>query len=421
MVQSKRTEVLGRWPTPAGWKSYILSDVITEDKPETGDAKAQKKLINDAGTVTIIFSGDLQDTKEIRTSNRITQKDADALNPFTGRKLLVAAARETTMGRVGILSRDQTAVINNVVHIITPNEKLILLDFLFYYFLLQQTRTYLQEELAPNSTYIPPEIMATARVVVPPLSEQQRIVERIEALTHDIEKCRTLLRIQREDILTVLEQTLSEAFSLARVKTWSVAIQIRKLLNITASQQKAGEKAYENYPYIQIKNIEQFTGRLLDLKSVRESNLPENRPFSVLENAHGTMLYASNTENSQPGRVSILQLNEAACHTDLFPLVMLQKSSVHVLPDFIYWSLLARTPTAVDTGMRLGDVKVTKTRLFNAVLPFPANAHEQTAIVNHLNAVRDTVRKIREKQDEEQQRLDQMKQHILEKAFRGLL
>ena len=263
--------------------------------------------------------------------------------------------------------------------------------------------------------------MATAKVVVPPLPEQQRIVERIEALTHDIEKCRTLLRIQREDTLTVLEQTLSEAFSLTHVKTWSLEIQLRKLLNITASQQKAGEKVYENYPYIQTKNIEQFTGRLLDLKSVGESNLPGNRVLSVLENAHDTILYTSNTGNSQPGRVSILQLNQAACHADLFPLVMLPQDSVHVLPDFIYWSLLARTPTAVDTGMRLGDVKVTKTRLFNAVLPFPTNLNEQTAIVNHLNTVRDTVRKIREKQDEEQQRLDQLKQHILEKAFRGLL
>ena len=153
VIQVKPSEVPGRWPTPADWKWYTLSDVITGGEPEIGNPGAQEKLINDAGTVTIIFSGDLQDTKEIQTSNRITQKDAARLKTFTGRKLLIAAARDTTMGKVGILSKDQTAVINNVVHIITPSEKYILLDFLFYYFLLQQTRTYLKEQIGPKSSY----------------------------------------------------------------------------------------------------------------------------------------------------------------------------------------------------------------------------------------------------------------------------
>lgn len=425
MVWSGQAEVPGRWPTPANWRWCTLSDVIINGKPEPGDARAKENLINDAGTLTIIFSGDLQNTKEIQATNKITLKEAKTLKlkQFTGRKLLVAGARQT-MGRSGILGKGQTATINNVVHIITPDERYILLDFLFYYFLLQQTRSYLQKELAPNSSSISPDIMATAKVVVPSLPEQQRIIDRIEALTYDLEKSRTLLLSQEKATLTVLEQALTEVFSAQRISGWFRVVPIYALLTITSPQQRAGEQAYKNYPYIQTENIEPLTGRLLNLENIAANNLSENRKLYIMKNAYDILLYAPDKLEgsfSSIRKASMLQLEGAACHTDLFPLTILPQNPVSVLSDFIYWSLVACTPTSIGAGIRLGNVNITQTRLFNSFLPFPSNLHEQMAIVNQLNAVQDAIRKIREKQDEAKERLDQMKQNILEKAFRGLL
>lgn len=425
MVWSGQAEVPGRWPTPASWRWCTLSDVVINGKLESGDARAKENLINDAGTLTIIFSGDLHNTKEILTTQKITLKEATKLKlkQFPGRKLLVAGARQT-MGRVGILDKGQTATINHVVHIIDPDERYMLLDFLFYYFLLQQTRSYLQQELAPNSSSFSSDIMATAQVVVPPLSEQQRIVDRIEALTYDLEKARTLLLAQEQATLIVLEQALTEIFAARRTSEWFCEAPVEALLAINAPQHRAGDQMYEHYPYILAENIEPLTGRLLNLKSMTAHNLPENRKLFILEKANALLLYAPDKPENRAAfirKVSRPQLEKAACHTNLFPLAILPQNAESVLADFIYWSLVACTPIDARTGRRLGDVTITRTRLFKSLLPFPSELHEQMAIVNQLNAIQETICKIRAKQDEAKEQLEQMKQNILEKAFRGLL
>jgi restriction endonuclease S subunit len=220
----ERTEVQGRWPTPGHWKWYALSDVLNVD-PRTGkrivqgDPPAKKELVNDAGTVPMILSGNLRDTREVHTNNRILQKDVDSRNlrMWDKRVLLVAAAREN-MGRVGIFAGGQSMTINNVVHVLDPDKDVMLLDFLFYYFLLDKTRKYLREELAPGKkTYISPEELGEAAVVTPPLREQQRIVDRIEALIYDFDRCLSLLEEQRDDMDAVMELLTRQSGSAARL------------------------------------------------------------------------------------------------------------------------------------------------------------------------------------------------------------
>jgi type I restriction enzyme S subunit len=133
------------------------------------------------------------------------------------RVLLVAAAREN-MGRVGIFAGGQPMTINNVVHVLDPSKDVMLLNFLFYYFLLYKTRTYLREELAPGKkTYISPDELGKAEVVVPPLREQQRIVDRIEALIYDLDHCLSLLEKQRDDTSAVMELLAKQTESAARL------------------------------------------------------------------------------------------------------------------------------------------------------------------------------------------------------------
>jgi restriction endonuclease S subunit len=426
-IESERWKV-PRWTVPDGWQWCSLSDVILGGEPEIGDAKATQALINDAGTIPLIQSGDLKNRKEIQTSNKITQSEAKKLNHLIrGKKrvILMAAARET-MGRVGILdlAAGQTVAANIVVQTITPNEDIILRDFLFYYFLLRHTRNYIQNDLAPGSTYIPPDITATARVIVPPLVEQQRIVERIEALIQDIERYQRLLEKKSEDTLNSFYYAINETFAPTRVKAWINAIQVDKLLSVTDNNKqkhKADDQAYEqyrDYPYIQARTIEPLTGRLGDLQmsKMQKSIL---KTFVALDDAQETILLDPDSTNegiTSKIRAVFLQLDQIVYHPKLFHLTIRQQADVQ--PEFIFWSLLARTP--LSDGLRFGDITLTSGRLKKAILPF-AQQSEQTAIVNHLNSIHRLICEIQEKQDNQQKQLEYLKQNILEKAFRGLL
>jgi type I restriction enzyme, S subunit len=427
LTQEELIEVQGRWPTPASWKWYTLADITKDSRVELGDAHAQEKLISDIGTVPLILEQDLRDRKEIHATRYITQSAANILSKMIpGRALLVAAAREETMGRVGILDENQVAAMSHVIKVIYPNNQLINLDFLFHYFLLQQTRRYLTEELAPNSTSISPKVLARAKVVVPPLPEQKRLVERIELLTHDVEMCLDLLHKQRKNTLTIIALALRNTFSPSVISTWEGATQGKELFDLSDNLHRVQELLSEaspanNYPYIHAQTIEPFTGRLLDLKTVKASDLNAERSLNILEDAQNMIVYApANNGSSQQStnRACILSKDKMVCHSGLFALALRRQYGVHVLPAFLFWSLLADTLTLGEK--RLGGMNIKKKHLLDASLPYP-ELNEQTRIVNHLNTLQHTVMKMREKQDEETQRLGQIKQTILEKAFRGML
>jgi restriction endonuclease S subunit len=245
------TKATGRWETPESWQWCLLPDV-TIRKPELGDTFAQLKYISDEGNIPLIQSADVGNSKEISPSNKISLQAAEGdkgspLKLFTGKQLLVTIARET-MGRVSILNTDQQVAINNAVVIISPDENRVLLDFLYYYFLMNLTRSYLKERVAPERTYSKPDIMDEVKVVVPPKQDQQRILQRIEALSLGIETSRHQLVPIRSEIPTIIEQAIINTFTPLRVNNWTGRSTLRELLGDQFAQwPRQIPLSYEHY------------------------------------------------------------------------------------------------------------------------------------------------------------------------------
>jgi restriction endonuclease S subunit len=243
------TEVQGRWEVPQGWHWDPLSSVTMTGIPELGHTQAQRDHISDEGTVPLIQSEDVKNIKEIIIRNKITQKavkDYD-IKLFTGRKLLVTVARQT-MGRVGILNTEEPTAINNAVSIITPNEDVILLDFLYYYFLMERTRAYLKIEIVPDQSYASTTRMGQVQVVVAPMRDQRRILQRIRALLQDIKRCHDLLDTIQVDTLSVINKAITDTFTARRINEWPNRETLQALLgNDSALPSNLPLLTYEHY------------------------------------------------------------------------------------------------------------------------------------------------------------------------------
>jgi type I restriction enzyme S subunit len=417
------TEVTGRWEAPRGWHWYQLSDIIKTNLPEIGDRFARQEFISDEGTVPLLQSGDIKNSKVVSSKFNISLEDAQVakgsdLKLFRGRYLLVTVARET-MGRVGILDTDQQTAINNAVSIITPDENVVLLDFLYYYFLMRRTRRYLRETLVPDRPYASRTMMGRVKIPVPPMQEQQHILDRIEALTRDIERSRVLLRRMRENSLAIMRQAVAQFLARTRREQWADKISLGNLIQVHPDPQPYSEESpYAHYLYIGSQQIEPLTGRLPEQKTAVQSHIQERR-IRVLDNARGIILYDSSRPKDRQfklSRATMLQVPQAVCHTDLLPLVM--HTQDQVLPRFLLWSLLAETVTL--NGCKLEDATITKRNITQALLPVPTK-HEQEYISNHLDSIQHSINKMLEKQEQDLQQLDELEQSILERAFRGQL
>ncbi len=207
MTRSELIEVPGRWDVPTGWHWYLLSAVTTTGLPELGDTFARKEFISDEGTTPLVQATDVINTKKVLLRNKISLDAAQKskrspLKLFKERNLLVTVARDS-MGRVGILDTTEKTAINNAVVIISPDERIVLLEFLYYYFLMSLTRSYLRSWVVPEQHYASIEDMGKVKVVVPPVSEQRSILQRIEALSQDIRRSRELLAGMQAERLTI--------------------------------------------------------------------------------------------------------------------------------------------------------------------------------------------------------------------------
>ena len=85
-------------------------------------------------------------------------------------------------------------------------------DYLFYCFREKAIRTRVINEIR-TKTEITKEGIRRIMIPVPPEEEQKRIVQRIEALMHDVERGHALLRQMQEDTEQLLKRTITESFS----------------------------------------------------------------------------------------------------------------------------------------------------------------------------------------------------------------
>lgn len=402
-----------QWTLPTTWEWKSLADIATT---KAGSVKAVTALTTNDGTVPLVLSGDLKNSKKIETDRRIHEADLapKGIKLFTKGQLLLATIGSTA-GAVGILDFD--AALNKAIFAIAPNEKDIRLDFLFYYFRTRSTYSYIKSALTGSAQqHISIPDVRLMQIPVPiSLEEQRRIVLRIEALIQDIQRSRILLEKMHSDVQQTLERELVDIFTSPATKKWANRAALRKLLKIKSNRQSIQHPIYQQYPFIDTQSIEPIMGRISNYLTLAEKKASEDQKKYVVENEPELILCAKS--HPEQHRVAMLNLERAICNTSIYLLSITEKQLLH--PRFLMWSLIA-APLEQFSRVAAGINMIAGNILLSYELQFPS-MNEQRYIISRLDQIQQSTVQIRTLLFDNIQKTEKVEIEILEKAFRGEL
>jgi type I restriction enzyme S subunit len=257
---------------------------------------------------------------------------------------------------------------------------------------------------------IKPELFLTIKIPLPPLTEQRRIVVRIEALARRVAEGQSLRREASEETETLISSALYHIFEVNNLHWKKMAMPEAVAINDRQVDPTLSE--YSNLPHISGKNIQSKTCKLLPYRTAQEDGIgSSNYLFSP-----NTILYSKIRPYL---RKAIYVDFKGVCSADIYPIKVI---SPELEPRFVMWSMIANpfTKYANDLSGRTRMPKLNRKQLFAFTLVYPP-LEEQRRLVAYLDGLQAQVVQLRAHQEETQKELSALMPSILDKAFKGEL
>ncbi len=247
------------------------------------------------------------------------------------------------------------------------------------------------------------------QIPLPPLSEQRRIVARIQELAAKIEEARGLRRKAGEKGEALIKAAYKKIFE--NLKSCQ-QLPLNKITTEGGQQIQASQKEYFDYPYLSLENIEAHSGRILEYRTCQEAEI---RGSAVLFRTND-VLYSK----LRPYLNKVVTPSFEGCATT--ELVILRPDATIV--DRNYLAAFLRNPQVVkETVANSAGTKMPRTNMkwFRQLLvPLPPLS-EQRRIVAYLDALQAKVNTLRRLQAETSAELDALLPAVLDRAFKGEL
>lgn len=238
---------------PKNWCKCNLKEIFST---ASGGTPSRKEASYYNGQIPWLKSGELNDNIVKKAEEFITKEGLDnsSAKIFPKGSILLALYG-ATVGKIGKL--DFEAATNQAICCIYPS-KFFNMNLLFYYLLFQKKFLISQGKggAQPN---ISQDIVKNLELFLPPLEEQERIVEKIEELFSDIDNGIKDLKIAQAQIKQYRQSVLKSAFEgkLYKTSEWKEV----KLEDVCESIKKRQITNDENeiFQYIDISSINNKT------------------------------------------------------------------------------------------------------------------------------------------------------------------
>lgn len=262
---------------------------------------------------------------------------------------------------------------------------------------------------------------------LPPLSEQQRIVERIEELFAKLDEAKERLQEVADSFAVRKAAILHEAFTGELTKQWRLENGVsdesweEKKLGEVGSWLGGGTPSTSREEYWENGNILWITSK--DMKSaVIEDTLMKVNEIGV-----------KNSSANYIEKPALLVVMRSGILRRTFPVAMVKKPFTvnqdlkAIIPDkddleFLYWMLLSNEQRILDTCMKNGTTveSINSNALKNLTFKCPTLS-EQHEIVRLIDDLLARERKAQQATEQALASIDLMKKSILARAFRGEL
>ncbi|WP_294156188.1 restriction endonuclease subunit S [uncultured Clostridium sp.] len=268
-----------------------------------------------------------------------------------------------------------------------------------------------------NSPSIRKEEFENLIVPLPPLKEQQRIVDKIESLFEKLDKANELIEEAREDFEKRKSAVLEKAFRGELTRAWRsnnlvdynstwTKQEFSNIAKVKSNLVKPQE--FLKYPHIAPDNIEKKTGKLLDYRTIEEDNVKSAKHRFY----PGQIIYSK--IRPYLSKVVIVDF-EGLCSADMYPI------ETDLDTKYLYYYMLSDTFVnfASNSGSRSVLPKINQKELGKIIVPV-CSINEQKEIVRILDKLLEEESRIEELTQLEEQ-IELIKKSILAKAFRGQL
>lgn len=252
---------------------------------------------------------------------------------------------------------------------------------------------------------------------LPPLSEQQRIVERIEELFAKLDEAKERLQEVADSFAVRKAAILHKAFTGELTKQWR---RENGVSDESWEEKKFSEVAviksnlvspfdYLDYPHIAPDCIEKFTGRLLSYRTIREDNVKSPKHLFY----QGQILYSKIRPYLSKAIIADV---DGLCSADMYPIEALCNTK-YLLKYMLSTEFLEQSTTA---GSRSLLPKINQKELSSISVPLPSLS-EQHEIVRLIDDLLARERAAQQAAEQALASIDLMKKSILACAFRGEL
>lgn len=255
-------------------------------------------------------------------------------------------------------------------------------------------------------------------IPLPPLAEQQRIVDRIKSLFAKLDEAKEKAQAVVDSFETRKAAILHKAFTGELTAKWreehGVSIDNWKTTrfdSVAAIRSNLVDPAeYQSFPHIAPDNIEKKTGVLLEYHTIAEDGVTsgKHRFYS------GQILYSK----IRPYLSKAVVVDfDGLCSADMYPIEAYQNARClwyYMLSD----EFLLQASTA---GSRSVLPKINQKELSALTVHLPTNDREQEEIARILDELFDKEQQPKEAAEAVLDQIDLMKKSILARAFRGEL
>lgn len=316
-------------------------------------------------------------------------------------------------------------------YVLQPISKNFYLKFIYYNILTFWKEYNKDKQYGSATNYIKLGNFKNYFVPLPPLTEQQRIVERIESLFAKLDEAKENLQNVLDGFETRKAAILHKAFSGELTANWrkqhGVSMDsweektLNEQFNIVSGIQKTPIRIPRSnfVPYITVANVYR---NKLDLDEVKNFEIFEGELERYRLLKEDILIVEGNGSGNEIGRCAVWNDELPICvHQN--HIIRLRKRTNNILPNYVLYYLNS------DDGKQVIKLRAKTTAgLFNLstgkiktiIIPVP-NLPEQTEIVRIIDDLLAKEQQVKEIAEDALAKIDLIKKSILARAFRGEL
>lgn len=310
------------------WKKEPLGKICKTTSGGTPSRKNQSYYQN--GTIPWVKSGELENNIITTSEEFITEEGLlnSSAKIFPAGTLLIALYG-ATIGKLAFLGID--AATNQAVCGIFQNEK-VSLKYLYYYLLFQRPNL-IKQGIGGAQPNISQAILKKLEVLYPDsITEQQRIVARIEELFSELDKAVGTLKTTKEQLEVYRQAVLKKAFE---SKPNASKAKLSSIGEICLGRQRSPKNISNEYPtkYIRAANITENGLKLDDILEMEFT--PSERKKYYLKSGDIVVSEASGSAK-QVGKPAIWKNEISKC---CFQNTVIRLRLTADYSDYVFWYL----------------------------------------------------------------------------------